>query len=252
MAAARTRLDKLLVDRGLVPSRDRAQRLILAGLVYVAGQRVDKPGHNVPSGAVVEVRGDDIPFVSRGGVKLAGALDAFRIDVRGRVAADIGASTGGFTDCLLQRGAARVYAIDVGYGQLAWRLRSDPRVVLFERTNIRHFDPHLIPEPVDLVVIDVSFISLQLVLPAIVPLLASQATVLPMVKPQFEVGRGQVGKGGVVRDPGLQSDAVAAIRRAAEANELDFVASCESPLRGPNGNREFFLHLERPPAPRSA
>lgn len=249
MAAARIRLDKLLVDRGLVQSRDRAQRLILAGVVYVGSARADKPGHSVPGDSVIDIRGEDIPFVSRGGVKLAGALDTFALDVRGRIAADIGAATGGFTDCLLQRGAARVYAIDVGYGQLAWRLRTDPRVVPFERANIRHFDRRQIPEAVDLVVIDVSFISLKLVLPAVVPLLHPGATVLPMVKPQFEVGKGQVGRGGVVRDPGLQAEVVNAVREAAAALGLEFVASCESPLPGPKGNREFFLHLERRSAP---
>lgn len=246
MPARRERIDKLLVDRGLLPSRDRAQRLILAGSVLVDGWRIDKPGTQVLHDASIEVRGNDIPFVSRGGIKLAGALDHWQIDVTGKVGIDIGASTGGFTDCLLQRGARRVIAIDVGYGQLAWSLRQDPRVTLFERANIRRFDRSLLPEPGDLAVIDVSFISLELVLPTAIPLLRPGGTLLPMVKPQFEVGKGEVGAGGVVRDPKLREKAVDRIRCAAQALGLRCEGQFESPLPGPKGNIEVFLRLILP------
>ncbi len=239
----RARLDKLLVDRGLVGSRDRAQRLILAGQVWVNGQRSDKPSTQLADDVAIEVRGDDIPYVSRGGLKLAGALDHWHIDVAGLVALDIGASTGGFTDCLLQRGARHVIAIDVGYGQFAWSLRNDPRVTLFERTNIRHFDASTLPELAELAVVDVSFISLRLVLPVLVPLLRRPARLLPMVKPQFEVGKGQVGSGGVVRDAALQQAAVDAVAQGALELGMHVIGSTESPLVGPKGNHEFFLNL---------
>jgi 23S rRNA (cytidine1920-2'-O)/16S rRNA (cytidine1409-2'-O)-methyltransferase len=245
MAPKRIRIDKLLVDRGVVQSRDRAQRLILAGEVWVGERRVDKAGALVFADDPVDVRGSDIPYVSRGGLKLEAALDHWHVDVTGRVALDIGASTGGFTDCLLQRGARAVFAIDVGYGQFAWKLRQDPRVLLFERANVRSFDAKLLPETADLAVVDVSFISLRLVLPAALPLLAANALLLPLVKPQFEVGKGQVGSGGVVRDPALQQSTVEAIRSFAESLGLRCVGSCESPILGPKGNREFFLFLQR-------
>ena len=245
MASRRVRIDKLLVDRGIVQSRERAQRLILAGEVWIAERRIDKPGTLVLSESAVEVRGDDIPYVSRGGLKLAGALDHWHIDVGCRVALDVGASTGGFTDCLLQRGARRVFAVDVGYGQFAWKLRHDPRVLLFERANVRNFNARLLPEPADVAVVDVSFISLRLVLPALLPVLADEAVLLPMVKPQFEVGKGQVGSGGVVRDPLLQQSTVEEIGRFAESLRLRCLGSCESPILGPKGNREFFLYLRR-------
>ncbi len=244
MGTGRLRIDKLLVDRGLVSSRDRAQRLILAGAVWIGDQRVRKASDLVPPDADVDVRADDLPFVSRGGLKLAGALDQFGIVVTDLVALDVGASTGGFTDCLLQRGARRVYAVDVGYGQFAWSLRGDSRVVLFERTNIRGFDASHIPERVDLAVIDVSFISLRLVLPAIIPFLRVDALVLPMVKPQFEVGKGRVGSGGVVRDPALHAEVIAEIRAVARAIGLTCHGVAESCILGPRGNREFFLHLQ--------
>lgn len=240
---ARCRLDLLLVERGLAGSRDRAQRLILAGEVWSDGQRLDKPGHLVATDLPLEVRGEDIPYVSRGGLKLEGALEAFGLEVTGRRAADIGASTGGFTDCLLQRGVRHVTAIDVGYGQFAWKLRQDPRVTLFERRNIREFRPEEISQPVDLAVIDVSFISLRLVLPAVVPLLESGAVVLPLVKPQFEVGKGQVGSGGVVRDPAKRQEAVDTVRAAAIAMGFDVLGETTSPILGPKGNVEFFLWL---------
>lgn len=244
-ATSRVRVDQLLVERGLVTSRERAQALILSGAVFSSEQQVKKPGERLPVDAPLEIRGD-LPYVSRGGLKLAHALDTFAIRVPGRVALDVGASTGGFTDCLLQRGAARVYAIDVGYGQLAWKLRNDPRVFLFERTNIRNVTPQQLPEQPSLAVIDVSFISLRLVLPVVLRLLSAGADLLPLVKPQFEVGRERVGRNGVVRDPEARREAVAGIRQFAE--ELGVVSRGEtaSPILGPKGNVEYFLHLQLP------
>ena len=242
----RERLDKLLVDRGAVGSRERAQRLVLAGAVRVGDRVVDKPGTLVALDAPIEVTGDDIPYVSRGGLKLAGALDAFGIPVAGCVVLDVGASTGGFTDCVLQRGARAVIAVDVGYGQFAWSLRQDPRVTLLERTNIRQLDRAALPAIPDLAVIDVSFISLCLVLPRVLDALAPGGGIVALVKPQFEVGKGQVGSGGVVRDPALHAAAVANVRACAVGLGLDCVGECESPLRGPKGNREFFLALRGP------
>lgn len=243
MPATRARIDKLLVDRGLVSSRDRARRLIMSGDVWVGAQRIDKAGALVPVEAAVEVRGADIPFVSRGGLKLDAALTHWNIDVHDVVAVDIGASTGGFADCLLQRGAARVFAIDVGYGQFAWTLRQDPRVELFERANIRDFDPTRLRQPADLAVIDVSFISLRLVLPTAVTLIRPGARILALVKPQFEVGKGAVGKGGVVRDPQQQQAAVAAIREFGVRLGLACRGDYASPILGPKGNHEFFLYF---------
>jgi 23S rRNA (cytidine1920-2'-O)/16S rRNA (cytidine1409-2'-O)-methyltransferase len=240
---ARARLDKLLVDRGLVGSRERARRLIMAGEVWVRDRRIDKPGALVPIGAELEVRGTDIPFVSRGGLKLDAALAHWGIEVREVVAVDVGASTGGFTDCLLQRGARHVYAIDVGYGQFAWALRQDARVTLFERANIRSFEPAKLPERAGLAVIDVSFISLRLVLPAVLRLVQLGAIILPLVKPQFEAGRGQVGKGGVVRDPDVQRAAVEAVKGYGAALGLIFNGDFASPIPGPKGNQEFFLYF---------
>jgi 23S rRNA (cytidine1920-2'-O)/16S rRNA (cytidine1409-2'-O)-methyltransferase len=202
---------------------------------------VDKPGTLCDPKAKITLREAALPFVSRGGLKLEGALERFGLGVHGRLCADVGASTGGFTDCLLQRGAARVLAIDVGYGQFAWKLRGDRRVILLERTNVRHLEPEDLPFRPNLVVVDVSFISLRLVLPCVVRLLASVGDVVALVKPQFEVGRGRVGKGGVVRDAALQDEAVDGVIEAAAASGLRFADRCESPLRGPSGNREFFV-----------
>jgi len=241
----RERLDKLLVDRGAVGSRERARRLVMAGAVRVGDRVVDKPGALVAVDAPIVVSGDDIPFVSRGGVKLAGALDTFDTPVAGRVVLDVGASTGGFTDCVLQRGARAVIAIDVGYGQFAWSLRQDPRVTLLERTNIRHLDAAILPAVPDLAVIDVSFISLRLVLPAVIQMLAPAGDILALVKPQFEVGKGQVGSGGVVRDPALHTSSVASVRQSALDLGLSVIGECESPIQGPKGNREFFLALRK-------
>lgn len=230
------RLDLLLVERGLAESRSRAQQLIRAGMVRVGERVVDKPGTSVPVDAEVRVQ-EKLPYVSRGGLKLAAALDAFRIDVAGKVAADVGASTGGFTDCLLQHGAKRVYAIDVGYGQLAWRLRQDPRVVAMERTNARYL--MALPEPIDLVTIDVSFISLRLILPNAVRWLAPAGQIIALIKPQFEAGPKDVGKGGVVRDPEVHRRVLRDVLGFAEARDLSLRGLMVSPLRGPAGNVEF-------------
>lgn len=244
MTAAKIRLDRLLVERELCESRTRAQALIMAGKVVVGEHAASKAGQLVAADAVVRVRGLDHPYVSRGGVKLRGALDAFaEIAVAGRVAMDIGASTGGFTDCLLQAGAARVFAVDVGYGQLAWKLASDPRVVVLDRTNIRNLEAGRIGEPVALVVADCSFISLTKVLPSVPKFLANEADVVALIKPQFEVGAGRVGKGGVVRDAEARGEAVAGV--IAAAGELGFRVAgvCDSPITGQDGNVEFFAWL---------
>jgi 23S rRNA (cytidine1920-2'-O)/16S rRNA (cytidine1409-2'-O)-methyltransferase len=243
MPVARVRIDQLLVQRGLAASRDRARRLVMSGAVRIADHRVDKPGTLVPEDAAVVLAGADIPYVSRGGLKLEAALNHWHIDVSGLTVADIGASTGGFTDCMLQRGAAHVFAIDVGYGQLAWSLRQDARVTVLERTNIRALHPEQVGAPVDLVVVDVSFISLRLVLPVAVTLVRPGGMLLPMVKPQFEVGKGQVGKGGVVRDAALHEAAVAAVRDCGSALGLVCHGVCPSPVPGPKGNLEFFLYF---------
>ena len=236
------RLDLVLVERGLAPSREQARALVLGGRVQVAGQRVDKAGAAVDPVAAIEVEGG-LPYVGRGGLKLAGALEQFGITVQGFVAVDVGASTGGFTDCLLQRGASRVYAIDVGYGQLAWKLQSDPRVVRLDRVNIRTATPTLLPELCDLAVIDVSFISLRLVLSPVFSLLREGGQVAALVKPQFEVGRGRIGKGGIVRDPDLWREVLAGLVDHVVAAGHAVIEWCESPIAGADGNREFFLHI---------
>ena len=241
----RVRIDRLLVERGLAASRERARRLVMAGGVLVGERPVTKPGAEVAADAEVRLRGGDSPYVSRGGEKLAGALDAFGLAVRDLVALDVGASTGGFTDCLLERGARRVIALDVGYGQLAWKLRQDSRVVVIERTNARRLTPAMLPEAPELAVVDVSFISLATVLPAIAGVLTPGGTIVALVKPQFEVGRGRVGKGGVVRDPALRAEAVASVRAAAARLGLAVKGEAESILPGPKGNREVFVWLAR-------
>ncbi|HIC93877.1 MAG TPA: TlyA family RNA methyltransferase [Anaerolineae bacterium] len=238
------RLDVLLVERGLVESRERGKRLIMAGQVLVEGRVVDKPGAKVPVDADIRLR-TKLPYVSRGGIKLAAALEAFGVDVEGAVAADVGASTGGFTDCLLQRGARRVYAIDVGYGQLAWRLRRDPRVVVMERTNVRYLDS--LPEPVDLATVDVSFISLELVLPKVMGWLKPGGEIIALIKPQFEAGREKVGKGGVVRDPEVHRAVLGKILGWAVDHGLAVRGLIPSPIKGPAGNVEFLVHLRRGP-----
>jgi 23S rRNA (cytidine1920-2'-O)/16S rRNA (cytidine1409-2'-O)-methyltransferase len=240
------RLDCALVARGLVESQQRAQALILAGVVLVGDRPAGKAGSLVSADAEIRIRGEENPYVSRGGLKLRGALDSFALSVRGLVALDVGASTGGFTDCLLQAGAAKVYALDVGYGLLAWRLREDPRVVCIERTNIRHYDGREITDAIGIAVIDASFISLRLVIPPVLALIEEGATILALVKPQFEVGKGEVGRRGVVRDPALHERVIEETASFCRELGLDVLGSCSSPLTGPAGNREFFLHLRKP------
>ncbi len=252
MHVSRRRIDLLLVERGLVESRERARRLVMAGAVLVGDRPVTKPGTEVGVDLEIRLRLDDSPYVSRGGDKLAGALAAFGLVVDGLVALDVGASTGGFTDCLLQRGVRRVIAVDVGYGQLAWRLREDPRVVVIERANARTLTPAVLPEVPDLATVDVSFIPLALVLPAVVECVRPDGTIVALVKPQFEVGRERIGKGGVVRDPEARAEAVAGVRRTAERLGLEVRGEAESVLPGPAGNREVFLWLSRATADRSA
>jgi 23S rRNA (cytidine1920-2'-O)/16S rRNA (cytidine1409-2'-O)-methyltransferase len=244
--AEKRRVDVLLFERGLAESRERAQALILAGLVCSGTRRIDKAGERLAVDAPLTVRGPDHPYVSRGGVKLSGALDAFGLDPRGIVAADFGASTGGFTDCLLQRGAPRVYAIDVGRGQLHDRLRRDPRVVVMERTNARTLGAQSLPESVQWVVIDASFIGLDKLLPPAAALLRPGGELIALCKPQFEVGPQHVGKGGVVRDEAARAAAVQGVRDCAQALGLEVAGQADSVLEGPAGNREVFLWLHRP------
>jgi 23S rRNA (cytidine1920-2'-O)/16S rRNA (cytidine1409-2'-O)-methyltransferase len=234
------RLDRLLVERGLAESREKAQALIMAGEVVVNGQKALKPGHSVDAASKIAVTGKP-PYVSRGGVKLAAALDRFAIDVAGAICLDIGSSTGGFTDCLLGRGAARVHAVDVGSAQLDWKLRNDPRVVVHEGINARLLRFEDIGEPVDLVTIDVSFISVTLILPAVAPLLRANGRMVILVKPQFEVGKGQVGKGGIVRRPELHQEVCARVDQAVK--NLGFTTDImDSPILGAEGNKEFLLY----------
>jgi 23S rRNA (cytidine1920-2'-O)/16S rRNA (cytidine1409-2'-O)-methyltransferase len=244
---ARDRLDRVLVARGLVQSRERARALIMAGKVEVAGQVVSKAGAMVAADADVRMRQEDHPYVSRGALKLIAGLDAFGLDPTGWVAMDVGASTGGFTDVLLRRGAARVYAIDVGYGQLAWQLRQDERVRVIERENIRTLAAERVPEPCDAAVIDVSFISLTLVLPRVAALMkAPDRPIVALVKPQFEVGKGEVGKGGVVREATLRAAAVDRVKHVARDRGFRVGDVVESPITGPAGNVEYVLLLHTP------
>ena len=239
------RLDKLVLERGLAPSRERAKALIMAGQVVVDDHLADKAGLMVALSAEIRLKGEPLPYVSRGGLKLEKGLDSFGIDVQGLSALDVGASTGGFTDCLLQRGASRVIAVDVGYGQLAWKLREDPRVLSLEKTNIRHLEPETLPELPDLAVIDASFISLDKVLPPTLRLIKDGGTIVALIKPQFEVGRGQVGKGGVVRDEKKHLEVVESITALAQGLGLTVLGVCESPILGPKGNKEFLIHLKK-------
>jgi 23S rRNA (cytidine1920-2'-O)/16S rRNA (cytidine1409-2'-O)-methyltransferase len=240
------RIDRLLVERGLVSSRQRARVLIMAGRVVVDENPVDKPGTQVRSNAKVRLKGQDSPFVSRGGVKLEGALEAFGIDPKGKKAMDVGASTGGFTDCLLQRGASKVFAVDVGYGQLAWKLQQNQRVVNLERRNIRHLDVQEIGEKVDLIVVDTSFISVEKFLSRLGQMVKKNGDIVILVKPQFEVGKGEVEKGGVVRDPLKHARIVEKIQKGGEEIGLKRQGVMESPLTGAKGNKEFFIHFVRP------
>ncbi|HET9265587.1 MAG TPA: TlyA family RNA methyltransferase [Vicinamibacterales bacterium] len=252
MTRPRLRLDVLLVERGLAASRERARALVIAGQVRIEGQPATKAGTLVRPDADVTLALPDHPYVSRGGLKLAAALDAFEIEVSGRTALDIGASTGGFTDVLLQRGATRVLALDVGYGQLDWRLRTHPRVVVLERVNARMLAADQLPQDLrsfDIITIDVSFISLRYILPGVPPLLKDPGDVIALVKPQFEAGRAEVGKGGIVRDPQVHARVIAEITSAADTLGLKRVALVASPIAGMEGNQEFLLHLRNAPHP---
>ena len=243
--ANKTRLDVLLVERGLQETRQKAQATIMSGLVYVNGQKVDKPGTAVLNDAPIEVRGNALKYVSRGGLKLEKAMATFPIDLSGNICADIGASTGGFTDCMLQNGAARVYAGDVGYGQLAWKLRSDERVVCMERTNARYLTHEQIPDELDFASVDVSFISLKLILPALCGLLKEGGHVSCLVKPQFEAGREKVGKKGVVRDPAVHLEVLENFLIHAKESGFTVLGMTFSPIRGPEGNIEYLGFLEK-------
>jgi len=248
---SKTRIDLLLVERGLVPSRERARAMILAGRVLANEQKIDKPGASVPEAASIRILGEDLPFVSRGGLKLAGALDHWNIDVTGRACLDVGASTGGFTDCLLQRGAAHVTAVDTGFGQIAMKLRNDPRVRLLERTNARFLAPGAlveepgIPHPT-LLVMDVSFISATLLIGPVLAAAPSLSQAVILVKPQFEVGRGNVGKGGIVRDPEAHQMAIDKVADHVRSLGWIVVETIDSPITGAEGNREFLLLAQRP------
>lgn len=242
----RERLDVLLAERGLTESREQARRLIMAGAVVVNDQRVDKPGTLIKTTAALRIKdGTRSPYVSRGGLKLEAALGAFSLDVIGVVALDVGASTGGFTDCLLQHGAAKVFAVDVGYGQLAWSLQQDPRVVSLERHNIRTLDPTMLTEQPTLAVIDASFISLSMVMPYVIPLLAPNGAGIALIKPQFEVGKGRVGKGGIVRDPALHEEVVSRLQVQAADWRLSVRGIIESPVLGAKGNKEFLWYWQK-------
>jgi 23S rRNA (cytidine1920-2'-O)/16S rRNA (cytidine1409-2'-O)-methyltransferase len=235
------RLDKLLVERGLSPSRQRAEALILAAQVRVDGRVITKSGQRIDTDADIAILGADHPYVSRGGIKLAHAIEFFGLVVKGVVAMDVGASTGGFTDCLLQHGVRRVYAVDVGYGQLAWKLRQDPRVAVLERQNIRYLQQEQVPEEIHLITIDVSFISLKLVVPAVLPFLTSPGHIIALIKPQFEAGRDQVGKKGVVRNPEIHEQVCREVRVFCERLGCAVIGIEPSPILGPEGNREFLL-----------
>jgi 23S rRNA (cytidine1920-2'-O)/16S rRNA (cytidine1409-2'-O)-methyltransferase len=242
----KVRLDQALVDRGLIETRTRAQALVMAGKVFSGERKMDKAGQKIPADMPLEVRGQDHPWVSRGGLKLAKAIEQFGIDATGLTAIDVGASTGGFTDVLLQNGARKVYAVDVGYGQLAHKLRTDDRVVVMERTNARHLSAEDIPEAVDMVVCDASFIGLRTVLPAAMALARDGAWLVALIKPQFEVGKDRVGKGGVVRDPDLHSEVCETIREWVEAMpDWSVLGVTESPIKGPEGNIEFLIAARR-------
>lgn len=243
------RLDILVTERGLAESREKAKTLIMAGQVYVDGQKADKPGDTFSEDAAVEVRGKGLPYVSRGGLKLEKAMREFGIQLQGRTCMDIGASTGGFTDCMLQNGAQRVYSVDVGYGQLAWSLRTDPRVVNLERTNARYLTREQVPEEIDFFSVDVSFISLTLILPAVRPLLAEHGQAVCLIKPQFEAGREKVGKKGVVRDKAVHEEVIEKIRSFALENGFSVLGLTFSPVKGPEGNIEYLIYLERSEAP---
>lgn len=244
MSVKKLRLDVLLVEKGFFPSREKARAAVMAGQVFVGGECFDKPGRPVVADAVLDVRGNPVPYVSRGGLKLEKAIRVFGLDLAGQVVLDAGASTGGFTDCALQHGARLVYAVDVGYGQLAWRLREDPRVVVLERTNIRHLAPEALPERPGFVTIDVSFISLKLVLPKVGELAGPDAAGVALVKPQFEAGRERVGKKGVVREQAVHVAVLTSVLNVVRALGWSACGLDHSPVTGPEGNIEFLLHFK--------
>ncbi len=239
------RLDKILVERGIASTREKARALIMAGKVAVEGKVIDKPGTKTDFEAPIQLRGENLPYVSRGGEKLEGALKTFAIDPKGLVVMDVGASTGGFTDCVLQNGARKVYAVDVGYGQLAWKLQKEPRVVNLERRNIRYLQKEEVGEEVDLILIDTSFISIEKFLARLLGFLKKGGAILGLIKPQFEVGKGQVGKGGVVRDATLHQEVIDRISNFCRGLGLKVLGITESPLIGPKGNKEFFIYLRK-------
>jgi 23S rRNA (cytidine1920-2'-O)/16S rRNA (cytidine1409-2'-O)-methyltransferase len=245
MNPTKTRLDLLLVEKNMAPSRQRARALIMAGKVLVDTCCVDKPGTRVSHSSDIVIKGEDLPYVSRGGLKLEAALKDLNLSVTDLICMDVGASTGGFTDCLLQHGAVRVYAVDVGYGQLAWKLRQDRRVKVIERTNIRYMDPSVVPEPVDLVTIDASFISLKTVVPPVLNFMTPKGSILALIKPQFEAGKGRVGKGGVVRDPERRRSIVENLVRFFESCGLECGPVVPSPVLGPKGNQEYIILLSK-------
>ena len=239
------RLDKILVDSGLVKSRERAKALIMEGAVLVDGVAVTKAGAMISSDSSVSLKKEDIPFVSRGGLKLKAAIDFFNISLKDKIAMDVGSSTGGFTDCMLQMGAKKVYCIDVGYGQIAWQLRNDPRIVLLERTNARYIGKEKIPDVIDIVTADVSFISLTKVIPGVAEFLRNGGEILALVKPQFEVGKGEVGKGGIVREEEKRLQAVESVKISLEDTGLQTAGMFQSPVTGQKGNIEYFLYMKK-------
>lgn len=243
------RLDLLVYELGAAESREKAKALIMSGLVYVNNQKADKPGDTYPEDAQIEVRGKGLAYVSRGGLKLEKAMSAFGLELEGAICMDVGASTGGFTDCMLQNGARKVYAIDVGYGQLAWSLRNDPRVVNLERTNARYLTQEQVPEPVDFMSVDVSFISLSLILPAVRPLLAENGQAVCLIKPQFEAGREKVGKKGVVRDKAVHQEVIEKIVGFSLGNGFSVKGLTFSPVKGPEGNIEYLIFLQKAEEP---
>jgi 23S rRNA (cytidine1920-2'-O)/16S rRNA (cytidine1409-2'-O)-methyltransferase len=239
------RLDKLLVEKGIVQSRERARALILTGRVTVEGRTIDKPGTQIEMEARLQLQGEDQPYVSRGGIKLEGALHAFEIDPKGMVVMDVGASTGGFTDCVLQGGARKVYAVDVGYGLLAWKLQKDPRVVNLERRNIRYLKREEVKDEMDLILIDTSFISIEKFLSHLLHFLKKGGSIIGLIKPQFEVGKGEVGKGGVVRESALHQKVIERIEEFSRGLGLSVLGVTESSILGPKGNKEFFIYLRK-------
>mgnify|MGYP002335939319 CR=1 FL=1 len=241
----KSRLDKILVEKGLAPSRERAQALIMEGKVFVNGMPSPKAGAMVAEDAAIELKGEDIPYVSRGGLKLEAAVKHFNISLKDKTAMDVGSSTGGFTDCMLQNGAKKIYCIDVGYGQLAWKLRQDQRIVLIERTNVRYLERNKIPDEIDIAAIDVSFISLTKVVPAVLEFLKKDGEIIALIKPQFEAGKGEVGKGGIVKDEAKRLKTVEYVRESLESLGLETIGVMQSPIAGQKGNIEFLIYMKR-------